>query len=830
MPEHFNLPHIVIQGPTDQLGFTSISRPGSKKRIPARDQAVHGNFLQRKLRQAWEESESEFIASHSDRHGVYLEFRGAPGCDLVTKSLEEMKSKKIRLCNVRIDKESVINPESNQEELRDIIYATVFVSNDKRQYFFDKINQYADSPPDKLKNSDFVNGIEDLRKAIVRSFWQDELELIPDETPAWVEVWLIGDTEEIENRFQAVTERLEIPMRAGRIRFPERTVKLIYTSHQQLDLLRKFSDDIAEFRLAKDTAEFWVNQSPRDQVQWAEDLRSRLKVDRESLISVCILDNGVNAGNSLLSPVLDDVDCHTLRPQWQKHDHNGHGTMMAGLAAYGNLQQHLESQESVLIGHVLESVKIIPPGTEQNDRELWGDITAQGVSLAEIQAPDRKRVVCMAVSSDDTRDRGRPSSWSAAIDQLASGAIDDTKRLMIVSAGNFTAPSLKDIANYPDSQMTDSIHDPAQAWNALSVGAYTQLTTLTQPYLNGFHPVADVNQLSPFTTTSCTWENKWPIKPDVVFEGGNAAVDGSGFVTECDDLSLLTTYYRPAERNFTSFSMTSAATAQAAHFAAKILTRYPNYWPETVRALMVHSAEWPKQLKQQFAHDESKGEIAKVLKCCGYGVPDLQRAIYCASNSLTIVSQSEIQPFEYREKRTRTKDMHFYSLPWPADTLRDLAGVIVEMRVTLSYFIEPGPGEVGWKDRYRYPSHLLRFDLNSPGESKDEFLRRINKAVRDEENGHPGTPSPSDHWVIGQNRDKGSIHSDIWRGTAVDLSTSNMIAVIPRIGWLRERTHLRKYSRSTRYALIVSIRTPAQEVDIYTPVAQMIATTVPIKI
>ena len=68
------------------------------------------------------------------------------------------------------------------------------------------------------------------------------------------------------------------------------------------------------------------------------------------------------------------------------------------------------------------------------------------------------------------------------------------------------------------------------------------------------------------------------------------------------------------------------------------------------------------------------------------------------------------------------------------------------------------------------------------------------------------------------------------RGTAVDLSTSNMIAIIPRIGWWRERTHLRKYSRSTRYALIVSIRTPAQEVDIYTPVAQMIATTVPIKI
>jgi hypothetical protein len=125
----------------------------------------------------------------------------------------------------------------------------------------------------------------------------------------------------------------------------------------------------------------------------------------------------------------------------------------------------------------------------------------------------------------------------------------------------------------------------------------------------------------------------------------------------------------------------------------------------------------------------------------------------------------------------------------------------------------------------------LRFDINSPGESKDEFLPRINAAVRDEENGHPGTESASAHWVIGsQNRDKGSIHSDIWKGTAADLALTNMIAVSPRIGWWRERTHLGKCCSQTRYSLIVSIRTPGQDVDIYTPVAQKIATLTPVEI
>jgi hypothetical protein len=55
------------------------------------------------------------------------------------------------------------------------------------------------------------------------------------------------------------------------------------------------------------------------------------------------------------------------------------------------------------------------------------------------------------------------------------------------------------------------------------------------------------------------------------------------------------------------------------------------------------------------------------------------------------------------------------------------------MRITLSYFIEPGPGEIGWKNKCRYPSHGLRFHLNSPGESKDEFVDRINKTTREDE-------------------------------------------------------------------------------------------------
>ncbi len=50
------------------------------------------------------------------------------------------------------------------------------------------------------------------------------------------------------------------------------------------------------------------------------------------------------------------------------------------------------------------------------------------------------------------------------------------------------------------------------------------------------------------------------------------------------------------------------------------------------------------------------------------------------------------------------------------------------------------------------------------------------------------------------------------------------------IGWWRERNHLGKCESRTRYSLIVTIKTPAEEVDIYTSVAQQIGVAVPVTI
>ena len=425
------------------------------------------------------------------------------------------------------------------------------------------------------------------------------------------------------------------------------------------------------------------------------------------------------------------------------------------------------------------------------------------------------------------------------LDELASGYGDDTSRLIVVSAGNVENPD--SWRNYPADNLTNEIHDPGQSWNALTVGAFTQKTRITDPTLSGYSPIAPHGGLSPYSTTSYDWPaRKWPIKPEVVFEGGNVARGPNDSIYDIEDLKLLSTNHDPQTAQFAPFYATSAAAAQAAWMAAQIQVQYPDAWPETIRALIVHSAEWTDAMKGQFLRGDNKGAHAQFLRIFGYGTPNLGRALYCAANSLTLISQATIQPFEKRvvekrdangKKKTETRyvthDMHLYNLPWPTDVLAGLGEIPVTMRVTLSYFIEPAPGEIGWEYRYRYASHALRFDVNGTGEDEDEFVQRINKQAR-EDGEHPGTEGAGENWVIGDARNVGSVHSDIWEGRAVNLATSNMIAVYPAVGWWRERTNLNKWDKRCRYALVVSIRTPELTENIYVPVAAKVG--VPIEI
>jgi hypothetical protein len=352
----------------------------------------------------------------------------------------------------------------------------------------------------------------------------------------------------------------------------------------------------------------------------------------------------------------------------------------------------------------------------------------------------------------------------------------------------------------------------------LTVGAYTDLVEVGAAGTthDGWTPIAEPGDLSPFSRTGVGFQRQWPIKPDIVLEGGNAAISPNGSDTDWpESMQILTTRANPLA--LTTINATSAATARAGHLAATIAAEYPGFWPETIRGLLTHSAEWtPRMRDQMAAAGTSRRQRGAYVRRYGFGVPTAERALRSATDALTLIVQDTIHPF----RRGKLREMHLHDMPWPRDELADLGQVPVRMRVTLSYFIEPSPTRRGFRARYRYASHQLRFDLREPEETNDEFRKRINRKALAEEEERPTRSSEPDGWIVGtETRNRGSLHADIWEGTAADLAARGMVAIYPVTGWWKELQARDQSDLGARYALLISIETPVEDVDIYTPVA-----------
>lgn len=823
MPENPDVrPHLYLGRTGKAEPFTSPSTgAGSKPDIPARNRQQHGTALVGQLNQVAERQEAVRAEAESyeleSAIGIQVEFESFPGIELAVESLADARQK-IELLNV--------THRDNKT------FATIFVPEGKLGVIESKLQAYMEEKKDKAgrarDNRVLIDAIQAFRAAALEALWTDDQDQLPQDPGEvfWWEVWLPvrGERQAVIHDFRILSEAAGILVSDQMLEFPERSVLLAKGSKQQFAGSGLLLNSVSELRKSKETAAFFDELTPEIQQEWAAKLKSRLVQPQDPNLTpyVCVLDTGLSAGHMLLEPFIDAADIHTLDDDWSVADDHGHGTGMAGLAAWGDLVDPMKDVSTVEVRHRIESVKVLRHGHDNEGKHL-GIVTADGVSMPEIENPQRTRVFAMALSATDTRDRGRPSAWSAAVDSLSVDYLGEGQmpRLFAISAGN-SGDSLTEMAEYPDYNLVQDIHDPGQAWNALTVGAYTEKTIITEKDCVGYSALAPAGGLSPFSTTSVTWANTAPIKPEVVFEGGNVGKDDLGCAS-IPSLSLLTAHHKPVDRLFSTFCATSAATALAGRFAANIYAQYPSIWPETARALIVHSAQWTDAMKQQFVHGGSRRQQAQHrVRCVGFGVPDLERALWSAKNSLALIVEDKLQPFEKRGGRIATRDMHLHNLPWPKEALLDLGAIEVEMTVTLSYFIEPNPSSRVVSGKYSYQSHGLRFDVKRPLESSDEFRKRINRQAREEEEGKTKGPTDPDWLLGGQFRHKGSIHKDVWYGKAADLAERGQIAVYPAMGWWRTRTKLQRFDKEARYALIVSIAVPEIDVDIYGVVSSLI--------
>lgn len=834
-----DLPHIIVPGTAAAEPYRPHARGGKSKTLTPSDPALHGRILRASLERAAADARARrtaaavSVAVPGAKPGIGLVFTSPPDVPLKLESLDLRRSK-VELLGVRDRKRE----DGTIEEM-----ATVFVPDGKVAHFLKTFDEYVSKTTAKgaRKHRALVETLASVQLATLTAFWTDDAEAFPrDDESIWWEIWLRRTDEGEEQRLRdfAVARNLELGTR--RLTFPDRIVRTVRATPVELAASVDVLGDIAELRRARDAPAAFVKMPIPEQGEWVRELADRLDAAGDGAPAVCVLDTGVNRGHPLLAASLTEADTHAVDPSWERTDHDGHGSEMAGLALLGDLSKRFLTTQRVSVGHRLESVKILPP-VGANPPDLWGTITAEGVARPELEAPTRRRVFSMSVATLEGSDRGRPTSWSAAVDGLAAGralvsrgdgiefldrAGTGERRLLVVCAGNVNTTEIDHVTRSD----LETIRDPGQAWNALTVGACTHLVELDPDdvSLRGYQPVAAGGDLSPYSSTSVGFAGPWPIKPDVVFEGGNKAHDGHAAM-QVEDLSLASTHWKPSERLLVSTWGTSAATAQVARIAATVMSSYPDLWPETVRALVVHSAEWTKAMTQHATAARTRAQRERyLLRRFGFGEPSEARAATSAKNALTLIVQDTIKPFA----NTKMREMKVHELPWPTEALLALATVPVRMRVTLSYFIDPNPARRGWRTRYRYASHGLRFDVMKPTETVQVFRQRLNElAVGEEEGGEVSSESDAANWFIGPDlRHHGSLHGDFWDGSAADLALRGAVGVFPVSGWWKDQPKHDRSELGVRYALVVSITTPEEDVDLWTPVANQVGVAVPVAV
>lgn len=817
------LPHLKVEGRSSTHPCRGRSGGGSRRPSDVPDRGAHA---QRVLTQI------EGIREYDEASATYMEIVGRPG-----EPFDAQKFDVSGLQLLRLDEGDV--------ERNFATRATVMASKEGKGILklknMVRAFEHEDTKPrnggeSRPRNADLVQSIDMVREPDISRLWRNKLVAFPSGSGVlrW-EIWLIPSQAE---SFVSLASQYGITVYGDRLEFPEDTVVL---AEGTVDSLEGAVKGIGSVRgLAAPAAPLLFTESIplEEQREWVNEALDRISFSRPSRGKwsfATVLDTGISRANRLIRPALAKGDRHVAVSGWSRGDRNGHGTRMAGLVTYGDLRLVLEGTTKHPVRHRLESVKVIAdrPGPNQND--LFGTTTIDAVNVAEQAASRLRTFVLASTTSKDSPHKGTPTSWSSTLDQLAAGAVEPKhgrRRLIVVSAGNVKqAEEAKvDYLKVCDDPEESEVESPAQAWNAITIGAMTEKVGEVGGETEG-RVLAKAGDLSPSSRTA-SWESKWPIKPDLVLEGGNWYDAGVGPPMEHPELMLVSTYYQPRSRIFTDMSDTSAATALAGRDLAILRDMYPELWPETVRALYVGSGEWNEQMWSHLKPKErkSKRALGVLFRRYGYGVPNLPRALRSASNSVTLIVEDTLRPYRKEGSVRKIHEMRLIDLPWPRQALRDLGVQEVTLRVALSYFIEPNPGKVPVQNRERYPSHLLRFDLKDADETVAQFRRRVSRISNDEDGNDVGARTnqalDSSEWMFGpRRRNAGTLHIDRIRLSALDLSRRGKLAVFPVGGWWKYHKSPDLDDREVRYSLVVEIDAEGIDVDLYSEIRQVIAAT-----
>lgn len=796
--------HIQLVNTVEEVVYESNNYPRSV--VVERNALEHSQLLRSAYTQAFEAfiQEADILEGVvAPTDGSYLNFT-VSRASRVEDSLDTSRGAK--LMNVR-----PIDGNDSEEEV------TLYLSSEYRRWFNKKLNEYDREPEvavdengeEKIRNRrnlKLVNAVSAIQAAGLKDFFlsREDFAIIQDGHSRVMEVWFSDDVYSDEE-VRRILVALDIEHGMKTLVFHQVVILLVKANARQLVQMVHALPGITEFRVYHSPSVL-LEEDEVGAEQWMRLIEGDAIRAEDPLVRIGVLDTGINPNHRLLAPYLPSERCYSAIASGNVLDQENHGTGVASLALYGDLTDVIYNRGRIRITSDLTSVKMYSHNAaEKNPQEMYALVTEDAIIKGRESGAG---ILCTAITDKDHPvTDATASSTSAAIDDALynDGACDS---LLLISAGNVTDT---DGLDYPDYLYLKNIQDPAQAWNAITVGAYTNKVALQDPGYRNHKVIAPAAGLSPFTSTSVQWGAN-AVKPEILMEGGNAVMGINNSLDRPDDLSLVVAHGGNGlvPGTFHTSNATSAATGLAARLAAKIKYYNPGLNSLSIRALMIHSAEWTDQMKA-LCTDEKGINVKTLLHSCGYGVPDEQKAIVSSDSRVTFIAEDSIHPFVLGSgNKLKFGHMNMYKLPWPKELLESLADETVRLKITLSYYIKPSPGIRSQLNKYSFQSIRLKFDVCGPHEHRRDFENRI-KRLSEEGEERLVDRDLANRWKIGiMNRNQGSIISDSFEMTGSEMAGCDTIAIYPSGGWFKNRPE--NLDKAIQYSLVVSLETPSQEV------------------
>lgn len=403
---------------------------------------------------------------------------------------------------------------------------------------------------------------------------------------------------------------------------PEMTIyRVCPDSAEQLSLLGDFEGIYAIERMRP-------IEVTLDALGYTHVIEPKAPEEGEEYPIVGVLDTGI-ADNAYLRP-WKTHDSFTNYPDEYKDQ--THGTFVSGIIEYGD--ELNGSSYAMLPGVRLFDATVYPDTSKEN---IFVDDLVEHIREAIERHSDIK-IWNLSLGTDTEADIDAFSDFGMALDSIQ----DEFNVLIIKSAGNCT--------NFAKQLPKGRIAKSADSVRSLVVGSLA--------HQKGLHDYADPDTPSPFTRVGPGPGSI--VKPDLVFYGGNAGMDGTRVCTT--GVPSFSPDGRISKMPGTSFA-TPWITRMAAELSYSMKEEFD---PLLIRALMIHNAKYPSHCGMNMADKVSQ---------MGFGMPiSVQEMLYNSANEITLILRDTLDKGSFIE---------MFDFPYPASLVDENGYFTGQIIVTL---------------------------------------------------------------------------------------------------------------------------------------------------